>query len=538
MSKLSSYATKEKAEHNKYEGQRVENFMGGDSYLLTPLATLKMVACSSIFGEPSYYRPSKISGKGSYLKESIFGSLYEEAESTEDVFTKAIDASLDYDFKGTLEFAKELRQEYYMRLNPAVIFVRASVHSKRAEFNVEYKDYMKQIGLGLINRPDDITNQFEYYMFLKGTKNNLPSLLKRTWAKSLSGTSRYQLNKYKSKSLIDICRIAHPQSVKYSKDIDELLKTGELVMPEGDKTWEQLRSEKKTWKEIMGILKMPHMALLRNLRGIFSEVKDLEFAKETLQQLKNGVKTGKQFPYRYYSALKAIESADVNHKGLIMDTLEECMDIAVENFPKLKGKTICLSDNSGSAHGSFSSEYGSVTVSDIANLSSIMTSMNSDEGEVGIFGDELAVMPTSKRNGMLSQLKEANRKGDNIGQATENGIWIFFRDAIKEKKVYDNIFIYSDMQAGHGGLYGTATGKREYQEYSLSGYVDVLKLVQEYRKKVNPKVNLFSVQVAGYDNSVLPENYYRTAILEGWTGKEALYAEKYIKTWNSVDGSN
>ena len=32
------------------------NFMGGISYRINPLDTLKMVTASSIFGEPQYYR--------------------------------------------------------------------------------------------------------------------------------------------------------------------------------------------------------------------------------------------------------------------------------------------------------------------------------------------------------------------------------------------------------------------------------------------------------------------------------------------------
>ena len=36
--------------------KRVTNFMGGNSYELNALDTLKMVTASSIFGEPSYYR--------------------------------------------------------------------------------------------------------------------------------------------------------------------------------------------------------------------------------------------------------------------------------------------------------------------------------------------------------------------------------------------------------------------------------------------------------------------------------------------------
>jgi hypothetical protein len=52
---------------------------------------------------------------------------------------------------------------------------------------------------------------------------------------------------------------------------------------------------------------------------------------------------------------------------------------------------------------------------------------------------------------------------------------------------------------------------------------------------VNPKVNVFSVQVAGYNNSVLPANLYRGAILAGWTGRESQYAQSIIETWNAIE---
>ena len=205
-------------------------------------------------------------------------------------------------------------------------------------------------------------------------------------------------------------------------------------------------------------------------------------------------------------------------------------------MPKLKGTTVCLSDNSGSAWGTFNSEYGSVTVANIDNLSSVITARNSDEGYVGKFGDELHMIPVSKRNGVLSQTNDVD-KNYHVGGSTENGVWLFFDDALKNKKHYDNIFIYSDMQAGHGGLYGTPAGKIAYQKqgFATDMYIDVAKLIDAYRKQVNPKVNVFCVQTAGYDNVLVPENGYRTAILYGWTGKELVYADAINKLWDEYD---
>lgn len=532
MSKLSKYSSKRVAKLNELGETQVVNFMGGNSYTLSPLQTLKMVAASAIFGEPQYYREGGVEPRKVTLGESIFAHLFEDCETAADVFTKTIDMSLESDFKGTLELALELRTEYMMRLNPSVIFIRASLHPDRVSFNEANPGFMKEIGKKIAGRPDDLTNQFDYFMYINGKKNGLPSLVKRTWASRLEELSKYQLNKYKGKKLIDLVRISHA----HSENLDELMKTGTVEVKETEQTWETLRSAGKTWKEIIDTIEVPHMALLRNLRGIFTEITDGEVAITILARLKAGVPKGKQFPFRYWSAFKAVNSADINHKQLVLDSLEECMDIAVSNMPKIHGKVACLSDNSGSAWGSFNSEYGSVTVAEIANLSSLITAQVADEGYVGVFGDRLSLQGVSKRNGLLTQLSETSNRGREQGGGTENGIWLFWDDAIKNKKHYDTVFIYSDMQAGHGELYGCDPADyKNYCHKKGNRYIDVLALVEKYRVTVNSKVNVFSVQVAGYNNSVLPENLYRGAILAGWTGRESQYAKAIIDAWDQAE---
>ena len=65
-----------------------------------------------------------------------------------------------------------------------------------------------------------------------------------------------------------------------------------------------------------------------------------------------------------------------------------------------------------------------------------------------------------------------------------------------------------------------------------------LKLVNKYRSEVNPKVNIFSVQTAGYDNVLIPEYLYRGALLYGWTGKECLFSQEIIKQWDEIELQN
>ena len=88
-------------------------------------------------------------------------------------------------------------------------------------------------------------------------------------------------------------------------------------------------------------------------------------------------------------------------------------------------------------------------------------------------------------------------------------------------------------------MYGTSSQNYEYRNrgYDWGSHINVFKLIQDYRKYVNPKVNVFSVQTAGYDNASIPSMSYRTALLKGWTGKELQFADAYIKNWDELEAS-
>lgn len=547
MSKLYKNAVKQQEDKTLQLDKVVENFMGGDSYTVNPLDTLKMVTASSIFGEPSYYRGSKMGGasyvsriwdkelKG-YLGEHLM-KFAEPKETTEDIMIKAIDDALAYDFEATLKWAAELRHEYFIRLNPQVILARAAMHPKRQEFTEKaapgtFRKYASQI----MSRADDAMSGIAYYMYATGGKGKMPSVLKRSYADKLSKLNAYQVAKYKNHEmgLIDATRIVHANS----KVLDELMKNGTVEVSESDKTWENLRSEGKSWEEIFQTVSMGHMALLRNIRGFFNEVTDMELRKQYLEKLKAGVLTGKQFPFRYYNAYNVIEKETFRGKEMVLDALEECLDISLDNMPKLEGNTVILTDNSGSAWGAVPTEYGKVTIAEINNLSAVITAARSDYGVVIKFGDTTRTWEISKRKGILAQAKAISKdQYSDVGGNTEGGIWEFFHNAITAKEKWDNIFIYSDQQAGHGGLYGTYTHKKAYeQEYGCCGSnINVFKLVLEYRKKVNKKANVFSVQTAGYDNNIIPDYAYRTNLMYGWTGREIIFAKAMIDLWNQVE---
>ena len=78
------------------------------------------------------------------------------------------------------------------------------------------------------------------------------------------------------------------------------------------KSWEAIISEKgstkKAWTEALE--KMGHMALLRNLRNLLEKGID---PSEFVGKLIEGAKDGKQLPFRYYSAYRALQEAGMKH---------------------------------------------------------------------------------------------------------------------------------------------------------------------------------------------------------------------------------
>ena len=165
MSKVSNAASAMTEKNSLRLGETVTNFMGGDSYVINPLDTLKMITASSIFGEPSYYRDSR--KRPSYVVDKLVKEFsvipeYFESLTTEEIMERAIDAALNYDYEGTLKWASELRHEFYMRLNPQVIMVRAALHPNRIPFNESHPGVFKDI------QNKVLINFFKYLLYFLG----------------------------------------------------------------------------------------------------------------------------------------------------------------------------------------------------------------------------------------------------------------------------------------------------------------------------------------------------------------------------------
>lgn len=513
------------------------NFMGGPSYNInSPLLRLICMSASSFFGEPMYYKDTKSKSKRgnnphrSMITDKQRDYLRGMLNAIDDyawrdmtpaaAMEKAIDESLDFDPEATLKWAATLRNEEFIRTTPQVILIRAANHPK-----VRGTGLVRKYAALITGRMDEPAVQLAYQLSTFGRP--VPNAMKRAWKDILSEATAYQLAKYRMDDrvvkTVDVANLAMGKGFYgYNSPIGDLVR-GDLKLGGEIKTWESIRSGGGSWEEAIEV--MGHMALLRNIRNLL----DANVPHELwLKKLVATAAKGQQLPFRYLSA----HNANKNAPGFVLDAIEECLEISVGNLPILYGRSLVLTDNSGSAHSCPISELSSMTVAKIGNLMGVLTGRISDDGVLGVFGDRLRCVPIRKKASIMDQAHAANEIGKNIGGSTENGIWLALDKAIRDKEHWDNIFIYSDMQAGHGGLYGK--NPADYKQYIWSGrgerYIDVPLLISKYRAKVNSKVNVFLVQIAGYEDTLLPEYYDRTYIIGGWSGSILKFAKRMIDT--------
>jgi len=499
--KKTSKSAKSIAEVKQAEAATVRSFEGGVNYRINPLRTLEFILASSIFSEPSFY---------------------ESANKRTSETIEAINAALDYDFAGTLTLAGKIRNQAWMRLNPQVIAVHAAMHPNRAKYTASHAGAFALLEEKIALRPDDLTTQIEYYIHLKGSKKGLPGILKRAIAHRLGQFDRYRIGKYANRGigLVDLARIVHAKN-----DHVSALMRGELVLEESELTWKTLKSAGKSWSDILksGIT-LSHQDMLFNLRGIAQEVSRSEL-EQMLKRFVAGAGRSMVFPYRYFVAATAIKESYFANQDLVLNALELAMRESFIYGAKLQGKTAILADNSGSMNRSMNVDKQNMTFRQLANISAILAAAQSDQAVIVPFATHMRRMSFTNQ-GLLSQVEQLSAVGDSLGGSTD--MTQFFNGILQTREHFDHILVYSDLQVlpnvNPDRLYGNGAVSDEVQ--------NVWGLMKQYRKRVNPRATLFICQVAGYDNSVVPDIADPLTInMSGWTGKEITYVAEISRLW-------
>jgi hypothetical protein len=217
-------------------------------------------------------------------------------------------------------------------------------------------------------------------------------------------------------------------------------------------TWEALSGwlggplTAKFWEAL--IPTMGYMALLRNLRN-FEKAGISKSARKAVQErLADPAQVAKsrQFPFRFLSAYRAVEG------DWWSEALSDALDASVGNLPKLPGRTVIITDTSGSMRSAISSK-SSVSHVDIGALFGVALAKAGMDAELWGFADGTFKYELPKGGSVLKGIQGFDKKIGSVGHGTET---------IKALKTawngHDRVVLISDMQAfADYGSYGYGT---------------------------------------------------------------------------------
>lgn len=420
--------------------------------------------------------------------------------------------------------------------------------------HISGEKWAKRFYKRVYNRPDDMAETLAY-VFSKQSKRKIPNAMRKAYAEILAELDPYTIDKYKMKKrkvkLIDLVNLVRPKPVEKNAEaykrlmkglsLDNLYenKTVEKVMSaagqsskQSDETVEDLKGE-----ALEGLLKqpkgMPIMSLVRNLRNILMYAPHMvERVVEHLTD-RNRIIYSRMLPFRFVSAYNEIEQyrpegssktvvfekegANINQvKEQILTALETAMEIACENIPALEGNVAILIDHSGSVRGDAGgsgrvSAFSKVTSAMVGNLSASMLAWRQDNVYIGLFGDRLVPVSVDRKMRLLDFNNHSFKKGGECGGGTENGLYIFLDNCIKEKTRVDNLVIFSDMVIGAGGRGGWDSTSSMVRK--LGSFQDLFKKF----KAINPQCSTICVDIRQTKGTSVFDKSLGLTQVSGWS---------------------
>lgn len=443
----------------------VVNKEGAKAYTMDDYNTLYTMASTCLMGEPKFY-----------------------GDNTIEIIDKARDM-IKHDYKFVLQLAVYLRQSMYLRSIPVALLVevanltKGNHAAKKDVFNASKK---------IITRADQITELLAYQLHYY--KKPVPNSLKDVMAIAFNSFNEYELAKYDRDGKVklkDAMCIAHPKPVDSNQEalfkrvLERTLKTPE--------TWEveisTKGSTKESWEKIAP--KMGHMAVLRNLRNFLEKGVSTELYVNKVQD-KEQVLNGKQFPFRYFSAYKAVK--EKSNASEILDALENAMDISVENVPKFRGTTLLSADHSGSMNAPISGK-SEIYRKEVADIMMAIANRVCDKSITSVFGDGFETFSVGKRT-TLQNMEAIAQHG--VGWSTNGYLVINY---LLDKKIFvDRVIIFTDLQL-----------------WDSNGYNgDIISSWNKYVASINPNAYIYLIDLSGEGTAQFPKGYPRTVNIAGW----------------------
>lgn len=464
------------------------NHESRQAYALSPRMELVQRVSTWFVNEPKFY-----------------GDMDEETEQIR-ILIKDV---AKQDPKFILDLAMYCRNELQLRSAPVFLLVEASLID-------ECKPFVRKYCKHIITRADQLAETLGCLQQRIGhignmaNKGSMPAQLKRGLADTLINFSEFALAKYdreSTPSIGDVIKLTHP---KVSEEKYQLFKKViENTLPPAD-TWEVListeGSTKENWQKALP--KMGAMALTRSLRKLLESGVDLTKAVEKFGNI-DFIRKARQYPFRYLSAYNEVEHVASPQTSMVLEALSKAMDLSINNIPKLKGTTFVAIDHSPSMNDAlkkarnFRERDSAVTRLSVANAMGSIINKISDHAIVDVFSTEHRIVNLQRNVPVLVNMKMLHGVvrswGTDIGvpvhDLTENGVKV------------DRI-IYLTDEEGNG-------------EHDL--YPEIL----EYRRKVNPNVFVYVMNLAGYGTSGIPDSDPKTIRISGFSEKIFGFTEMF-----------
>jgi len=438
---------------------RVTNFAGGKAFALTPVTELVHATLAS------------------FLKDEHYESGDERAKRIATLVEKV--AVKEPEFVAKL--AKVARSEFHLRSVTSVLLgALAKAHKG--------DDLVKRGIVASTERVDDLMELAAY------TGMPMPKQVKRGIRNALLKFNRHQLAKYrgegKEMSLVDLFNLVHPKPQHADKEQKKAWKdliNGKLV---STGTWEvevsgakDEKGRKEAFSDLILEGKMGYMALLRNLNNLIKygvNEKVIDAAVKQLTKRENVLKS-KQLPFRFYTA-----SENVTGNRKLSDAITDAMEIAVENVPTFKGKTLIAVDASGSMSGD--------PITKAAVFAAAMIKAN--DADVILYDTDVKELTVSSRSTVIDLANKIIKSA--MGGGTETSL--VFKYAEEQKTKYDRIVILSDNESW-AESYGGSDVQTAYKAYCKD-------------KGADPFV--YAIDIQGYGSTDLQKSS-KVFHLVGWS---------------------
>lgn len=394
-----------------------------------------------------------------------------------------------------LKLAIYARDKLFLRTAPIVLLVEASLIDR-------CKPYVRQYTPQIVTRADQLTESISYLQHRIGhigrnqDKGSMPASLKRGLADAIKGFNHYSLAKYNrdsSAKLRDVLKLTHPKpdTEEQSKLFKSLL-DGTIAPPE---TWETIISTKGSTTENWqyASTKMGYMALLRNLSNFLKHNCNLDNILTKLTD-KERIRKSRQYPFRFLSAYGIIQQEAHPQASSVLDALSTALDESIYNIPDVKGTTFVAIDHSPSMNDRVSEKSVVSRISVADTFASIINKRWSNT-IIDVFSTEHKIANLSKIAPTLSNISilrnQVRSSGTNMGVSVQY---------LTDNKVKVDRIIYLTDEEGNGEL-------------------DLNTELLRYRKEVNPDVNVFIMNLAGYGTSGVSDTDSKVCHFSGFSEK-------------------